>query len=126
MFCTFALPPPRFSGIIHRDIKPDNIMLTQHDTIKLVDFGIAVRVADSFPSRSNTPAYHPPETSVLTFAYDVWSVGITALELFNEKLPPRLSCTFNQLLGRITGNTFDNLIEGIPDLVAVNSEANSK
>jgi serine/threonine-protein kinase len=49
-------------GVIHRDIKPDNVMLGPFGATYLLDWGIAMRVDDrTEPSLAGTPAYLPPE-----------------------------------------------------------------
>jgi serine/threonine protein kinase len=79
-----ALAEAHAHDIVHRDVKPSNIMVTASDQAKLTDFGIARAQAD--PSLTQTglvtgsPAYLAPEVasgSTATAASDVWSLGAT-------------------------------------------------
>jgi serine/threonine-protein kinase len=84
-------------GVIHRDIKPDNLFLTTERVLKVLDFGIA-RVEDELGAhatatgtRLGTPAYMPPElalgrTSDVDARTDVWSVGATMFTLISGQL----------------------------------------
>lgn len=76
-------------GIVHRDLKLDNILLTQQGQIKIVDFGISRLIeqvqSGSYSWISGTPSYmspeqkeHPEEAS---FASDIYSLGVVAYEL---------------------------------------------
>ena len=83
-------------GIIHQDIKPDNIMLLESGDTKLLDFGIAQikgeqqRHIPGFSPLVGTPAYMAPERlrgkqgSVQT---DIYSVGIMFYELLYGRTP---------------------------------------
>jgi eukaryotic-like serine/threonine-protein kinase len=80
-------------GIIHRDIKPDNVMLTKDGTVKVVDFGIA-RVLETSKTQTGmllgTFAYMSPEQYHGEHAdarSDIWSFGILLFELLAYQRP---------------------------------------
>ena len=76
------------SGVIHRDIKPGNIMLLPRGRIKIMDFGIArLKVSDiktQLGTRLGTPKYMSPEQvggSALDHRTDIFSLGIVLYEM---------------------------------------------
>lgn len=86
--------------VIHRDLKPDNILVTGDGTPKLLDFGTAKLLADHISSdvtqkgfRAFTPAYASPEEILgtpVTTASDVYSLGVILYRLLAGAAPYEL------------------------------------
>lgn len=77
--------------LIHRDIKPDNIIITSDDNLRLIDFGLA-RISDGNSGLKEivgTPYYMAPE--VIESSYreeaDIWSCGVLLYTLVSGYLP---------------------------------------
>ena len=89
-----ALELAHSKGIIHRDIKPQNIMLLQNGTIKVADFGIA-RFLQSETTTMTDKAigsvhYIAPEQArgdYITDKADIYSVGVMLYEMLTGRLP---------------------------------------
>ncbi|TVR39295.1 MAG: FHA domain-containing protein [Planctomycetota bacterium] len=81
--------------IIHRDIKPDNIMVTSNNTVKLADLGISKTFdeaeAEGKPKRIvGTPHYMAPEASLgnrIDHRVDIYSLGVTFYHLLSGHTP---------------------------------------
>ena len=86
-------------GVIHRDIKPDNLFLTREGALKVLDFGIAQLMHSGTPGSPaltraglvlGTPAFLPPEqalgrTQEIDARTDIWAVGATMFWLLSER-----------------------------------------
>eukprot|EP00005_Dracoamoeba_jomungandri_P001028 CAMPEP_0174255894 /NCGR_PEP_ID=MMETSP0439-20130205/5176_1 /TAXON_ID=0 /ORGANISM="Stereomyxa ramosa, Strain Chinc5" /LENGTH=659 /DNA_ID=CAMNT_0015338267 /DNA_START=187 /DNA_END=2166 /DNA_ORIENTATION=- len=77
--------------VVHRDIKCGNILINEEGTIKLTDFGVSATMSQS-DETIGSPYWMAPEViekgKSYSFNCDVWSLGITAIEM-RECYPPR-------------------------------------
>ena len=108
-------------GVIHGDIKPENILLTEDRRTSLLgDFGVArhfsvkddiATILSGGKSVAGTSAYLSPEQlseNEQSARSDVYSFGLVAYELLTGRLPFDLSAPpFQQMLARVQGNLLD-------------------
>ncbi|KAF8200691.1 STE/STE7 protein kinase [Pholiota molesta] len=76
---------------IHRDIKPSNVLLSREGVVKLCDFGVSGQLVNSLAGTfTGTSFYMAPERICgheYTIRSDVWSTGISLLELVQNRFP---------------------------------------
>ncbi|HXV14654.1 MAG TPA: protein kinase [Candidatus Krumholzibacteria bacterium] len=116
----FGLEAAHHLDIVHRDVKPANIIFTDQGGIKVADFGLAkksdsVTMITQLGKVIGTPAYMSPEQAAgrpVGTASDIFSLGVVAYELFGRRKP-------------FEGKTYSDVLEKIqtyapPSVIQVN------
>jgi hypothetical protein len=109
MACCAALHHAHSKGVLHLDVKPDNLMFDAESAVKVTDFGIARVISGDRTMGTvdgqvlGTPAYMSPEQARgedLTPASDVYAAGVMLYELLSGQLPWQGAETAAELLSQ--------------------------
>ncbi len=118
---TSAIECAHESYIIHRDIKPQNVIILEDGRVKVMDFGIAAQLNSNDLTQTNsvmgTVYYLPPEQAngnVTTTKSDIYSLGILMYELVVGKVPFKGDSPVEVAIKQMR--------ERIPDITAVNPD----
>jgi serine/threonine protein kinase len=136
MQVAYALAHLHSHGVIHGDLKPENILMKEDGEVKVIDFGIA-RIHDEVKKNKGksskiigTPTYMSPEQkenpASISFASDIYALGIIAYELFIGKLsfgvihlsqvPKGLRLILEKALAISIDERYSNVMQLISDL----------
>jgi hypothetical protein len=112
------------AGVIHRDIKPTNIMLLKDGSLRITDFGIA-RIASSSKTATGTvmgsPSYMSPEQVAgkkVDGRADLWSLGVMLYEMCTGEKPFRGGDAIGTLLFQIASDAPTRPTDYVADLPA--------
>jgi serine/threonine-protein kinase len=75
-------------SLLHRDLKPQNVMLDGRGKVRLTDFGLAAVAAEAVDVRSGTPAYQAPEQlrgAAVSVQSDLFALGLVLYEVFTGR-----------------------------------------
>lgn len=103
-----ALDHAHARGVLHRDVKPGNVMVTSQGHVKLVDFGLA-RLQQEGIQQSlivGTPSYMAPEQQArgeIDHRADLYSLAVLAFRLLTGRLPYEGESVLDVYLGHATG-----------------------
>jgi serine/threonine protein kinase len=78
-------------GVLHRDLRPSNVLVTDHGLVKVADFGTSrfLEIAAHGTTVIGSPPYMAPEQFLgkAVFASDIYSLGVTMYQMFTGVLP---------------------------------------
>ncbi|MGB0386033.1 MAG: tetratricopeptide repeat protein, partial [Ardenticatenaceae bacterium] len=101
-------------GILHRDVKPSNVFVSEDGRVRVLDFGLSVAKEEAQSSSGGTFAYMAPELllgqSASSEASDLYAVGVIAYQLLLHRHP------FDQN----SPHFLDQVLKQVPDLSALN------
>lgn len=132
----FALLHLHTHGVIHRDMKPENILIQEDGQVKVIDFGIAQLLEEQAATATGvgrligTPSYMSPEQKEnpvnACFASDIYALGVIAYELIAGKLsygvidlaalPKGLRPIIEKSLAAELKNRYQDIVDFIHDL----------
>jgi len=89
-----ALSYCKWKQVVHRDIKLENILIDQNSSVKLIDFGFSIVIAENQKLNvfCGTPSYMAPEIvnkQEYDFGVDIWALGVLFYKIVTGNFPFR-------------------------------------
>ncbi len=112
MVCAEALKHAHAENMVHRDIKPDNMLITRKGIVKVADFGLAKAMDDDVSMTQSgtglgTPLYMAPEQArnakYVDHRSDIYALGATLYHMLTGKLPFTGNTALELILGKEKG-----------------------